>query len=416
MKELFEEYESNVRSYCRKFDAIFDKAKSSLLYDVNQKVYIDFFSGAGALNYGHNNEHIKQALIEYIEQDRIMHGLDFYTKAKYDFIEKFTAVILKPRNLEYKIMFTGPTGTNAVEAALKLARKVTKRQNIIAFSGAFHGMSLGSLAMTTDKVSREGAGVSLNNVTFIPYEHGGGYNFDSLEYLKNMLSDDHSGIQKPAAVFFESVQAEGGVNIASIEWLKKLDTICKENEILLVSDDIQVGCGRTGSFFSFEEAEIVPDMVILSKSISGYGLPMSLLLLKSELDIWKPAEHNGTFRGNQLAFVSAIKAIDFWLDKSFTTQIKEKSEIIKNFLTNNILPLSDKIEIRGKGLIWAVDFGNITNVSVSHLVKSCFSNGLIVETCGRNDTALKLLPALTIENYILIDGLERMLKSIRTHI
>ena len=413
MKEIFQEYESNVRSYCRKFDTVFDKAKGSLLYDVQQKSYIDFFSGAGALNYGHNNDAIKQSLIDYIEQDHIMHGLDFYTKAKYDFLEKFTSVILKPRGLEYKIMFTGPTGTNAVEAALKLARKVTKRQNIIAFSGAFHGMSLGSLSLTTDKVSREGAGVSLDNVTFIPFESGCNYNFDSLDYLREVLLDDHSGIQKPAAVFLETIQAEGGVNVATSDWLKKLECLCKENEVLLVCDDIQVGCGRAGSFFSFEDAGIVPDLVVLSKSISGYGLPMSLLLIKPEYDIWKPAEHNGTFRGNQLAFVSATKALDFWMNPDFEKQIQEKSEIIEDFLINKILPLNNKLEIRGKGLIWAIDFSNTQGFNATQLVKVCFSNGLILETCGRGDTSVKLIPALTIDNTLLSNGLELLLNSIK---
>lgn len=412
MKETFEKYESNVRSYCRKFDAIFDVAKGSLIYDINKKPYIDFFSGAGALNYGHNNGYIKKVLVEYLEDDKIMHGLDFYTKAKYDFIEKFTSYILKPRELDYKIMFTGPTGTNAVEAALKLARKVTKRQNVIAFSGGFHGMSLGSLALTTDKISREGAGVSLDNVTFLPFENGTTYNFDSLDYLINILNDDHSGISKPAAVFFETVQAEGGVNIASNQWLQRLECLCKEYGILLICDDIQVGCGRTGSFFSFEKANIIPDMVILSKSISGYGLPMSLLLLKSDLDVWKPAEHNGTFRGNQLAFVSATRAVDFWIDDELINQITENSNIIENYLSSKILPLSNKIKVRGKGMIWAIDFSQIPIISTSKLVKLCFNNGLIIETCGRKDAALKILPALNIDKNLLIEGLDIMKKEI----
>jgi len=243
MKELFNEKESNVRSYCRKYNTVFSKAKGSLLFDTDGRQYIDFFSGAGALNYGHNPPHIKEKIIQYLKDDNIIHALDFHTKAKYDFIKKFYSVILEPRQLDYKIMFTGPTGTNAVEAALKLARKVTKRQTVLAFAGAFHGMSLGSLAVTTDKVSREGAGVSLNDVIFIPFESGGGYKIDSLDYFEHLLQDDHSGIQKPAAVIFETIQAEGGVNVASMSWLRRLKGICKRNGILLICDDIQVGVG-----------------------------------------------------------------------------------------------------------------------------------------------------------------------------
>ena len=406
MKELFNEKESNVRSYCRKYNTVFSKAKGSLLFDTDGRQYIDFFSGAGALNYGHNPPHIKEKIIQYLKDDNIIHALDFHTKAKYDFIKKFYSVILEPRQLDYKIMFTGPTGTNAVEAALKLARKVTKRQTVLAFAGAFHGMSLGSLAVTTDKVSREGAGVSLNDVIFIPFESGGGYKIDSLDYFEHLLQDDHSGIQKPAAVIFETIQAEGGVNVASKSWLRRLEDICKKNGILLICDDIQVGCGRTGSFFSFEEYDIKPEMVILSKSLSGYGFPMSILLLEPHLDIWKPAEHNGTFRGNQLAFVGATTALDFWTDNKLSNTVNEKSKLIEDFLKSKVLSLNSKIEIRGRGLIWAVDTSKVPDANAGELVKACFNNHLILETCGRNDAALKLLPALTIEDDLLIDGLQ----------
>ena len=406
MKELFNEKESNVRSYCRKYNTVFSKAKGSLLFDTDGNQYIDFFSGAGALNYGHNPAYIKEKIIQYLKDDNIIHALDFHTKAKYDFIKKIYAVILEPRQLDYKIMFTGPTGTNAVEAALKLARKVTKRQTVLAFAGAFHGMSLGSLAVTTDKVSREGAGVSLNDVIFIPFESGGGYKIDSLDYFEHLLQDDHSGIQKPAAVIFETIQAEGGVNVASMSWLRRLKGICKRNGILLICDDIQVGCGRTGSFFSFEEYDIKPEMVILSKSLSGYGFPMSILLLEPQLDVWKPAEHNGTFRGNQLAFVGATTALDFWTDNKLSNTVNEKSKLIEDFLKRKVLALNSKIEIRGRGLIWAIDTSKVPDANASELVKACFNNHLILETCGRNDAALKLLPALTIEDDLLIDGLQ----------
>lgn len=412
MKELFEEYESNVRSYCRKFDTVFDKAKGSLLYDGHQKSYIDFFSGAGALNYGHNNEKIKQSLIDYIESDHIMHGLDFYTTAKYEFIKDFYDKILLPRRFDYKIMFPGPTGTNAVEAAIKLARKVNGRQNIVAFSGAFHGMTLGSLALTTDRSSRDGAGVSLDNVTFIPFENGGNYEFDSLDYFQSILDDDHSGIQKPAAIIFETIQAEGGVNVASVDWLQRLEALCKKNDILLICDDIQVGCGRTGTFFSFEKARIQPDIVVLSKSISGFGLPMSLLLFRPDLDIWKPGEHNGTFRGNQLAFIGAKAALDFWSSSEFSENIEHNSKILHEYLNNQIMPLNPNIQIRGLGMIWAIDFTNIQGINVINLLKLCFKNGLIIETCGREDSAIKILPPLIIDEKLLIEGLSIIKKSI----
>lgn len=412
-KSVFEENESVVRSYCRKYPVVFEKAKGSYIYDTEGKAYLDFLAGCGALNYGHNNDEIKGAVIEYLMQDNITHAMDMYTKAKAEFIETFKTNILDRSGLKYKIMFCGSTGTNAVEAALKLCRKNKKRSNIVAFMGAFHGMTLGSLALTTDKTSREGAGVSLDNVTFIPFENSFSGKFDSLDYLENILLDDHSGIEKPAAVFIETVQAEGGINVASVEWLKRLEEICHDNDILLVADEIQVGCSRTGTFFSFERAGIKPDMVTLSKSIGGYGFPMSLLLIKEELDIWKPAEHNGTFRGNQVAFVAAKKAIEVNVNSNLNAEVTRKGEIVKAFVEKNILPLDENISLRGLGLIWGIDFGKLADGGeVAHkIADKCFTKNMIIERAGRGDSVVKLLPPLTISDEELMKGLNIILES-----
>lgn len=405
----FEKHESNVRSYCRKYPKIFERALNDTLWTIDGEKYIDFLCVAGSMNYGHNNPKIKEAVLEYLSEDNIINGLDMYTKAKMDFIDSFVDNILKPRNLDYKIMFCGPTGTNAVEAALKLARKNKKRNNIFAFNGAFHGMTLGSLSCTTDKTSREGAVVPLNNTTFIPYY---GQKIDSLEYLNMILSDDHSGIELPAAIILETVQAEGGINVASIDWLKQIRAICDKFDILLIVDDIQVGNGRTGTFFSFERAGIVPDMVILSKSISGFGMPMSLLLIKDELDIFRPAEHNGTFRGNQLAFVGAKAAIDFYNNNTIDLITRKNAIIIETFIKKEILPIDDKLTYRGIGMIWGIDFSKISNSLALECVHKAFDNNLIVEVAGRNDSVLKLMPALTIEERNLLDGLNIIKKVI----
>ena len=410
---VFEQNESSVRSYCRKYPVVFEKAKGSYIYDQDGKAYLDFLAGCGALNYGHNNDEIKGAVIDYLSNDNISHAMDMYTVAKAEFIETFKTEILDKRDLSYKIMFCGSTGTNAVEAALKLARKNKKRSNIIAFMGAFHGMTLGSLALTTDKTSRDGAGVSLDNVTFIPYESGFHTKLDSLDYLETILLDDHSGVEKPAAVILETVQAEGGIYVASVEWLKKLEKICHDNDILLIVDDIQVGCSRTGTFFSFERAGIKPDMVTLSKSIGGYGFPMSLLLIRDELDIWKPAEHNGTFRGNQVAFVAAKKAIEYNVYHNLNDDVKKKGEIVKAFVEKNILPLNADITLRGIGLIWGIDFGKLENGGdIAHrIADKCFEKNMIIERAGRGDSVLKILPPLTISEEELTKGLEIILEA-----
>ena len=404
--EIFERYESIVRSYCRQYTDVFDKAKNEFIYSVEGKEYLDFFAGAGALNYGHNNEYIKKYLLDYIEKDGITHGLDMYTNAKRSFINDFVEKILKPRNLDYKIQFCGSTGTNAVEAALKLARKVKKRNNIFSFMGGFHGMSLGSLATTSNLSSRAGAGMPLSNVTFMPFPNSS-LNIDTLDYIEKILEDDHSGIEKPAAIILETIQAEGGINVASNEWLQGIASICKKHDILLICDDIQVGCGRTGDFFSFERANIVPDIVILSKSISGYGLPMSLLLLNPKLDIWKPGEHNGTFRGNQLAFVASVAALKLRENLDLDNSVRSKATYIKNFLETQICTIDPRIEIRGMGMIWGIDLIKIGDLSLNtKIIKECFNRGLIIERAGRYGSVIKLLPPLTITEENLRAGLE----------
>jgi diaminobutyrate-2-oxoglutarate transaminase len=384
---------------------VFRSAKGATLFSESGEEYIDFFAGAGALNYGHNNEFIKQKVISFLEADGIVHALDMYTLAKRDFLENFFRIVLEPRRLDYKIQFCGPTGTNAVEAALKLARKVKKRSGVFSFMGAYHGMSLASLSASGSISQRAGAALPLTNVTFMPFPHGFMSTFDTIGYIEAVLNDKHSGIERPAAILLETVQAEGGVIVAPIEWLQRLRKLCDTYDILLICDDIQVGCGRTGPFFSFERAAIVPDMVTLSKSISGYGLPMSLLLMKPELDIWAPGEHSGTFRGNQLAFVGASAALEYARDNNLETTTRAKASFLERLLRREILPLDDNIVIRGIGLIWGIDFSNFGDAVLAEKIASrCFELGLLVETVGRDNRVVKIIPPLTIEEDLLEKG------------
>ena len=409
----FEKYESEVRSYCRKFPTVFTKAKGSIMIDEEGHEYIDFFCGAGALNYGHNNQYIKEKLVDYLMDDGIIHAMDMYTGPKREFIEFFETEVLEKRGFDYKIMFPGPTGTNAVEAALKLARKVKKRQNVFAVMGAFHGMTLGSLALTTDTGSRGGAGVSLNNVVHFPAP----YMFpelDTLKYIETLITDDHSGADKPAAIVIETVQAEGGIYVFSNEWLKGVRDICDRHDILMIVDDIQVGCGRTGTFFSFERAGIIPDIVTLSKSIGGFGMPFALTLFKPELDIWTPGEHNGTFRGYQLSLVAAKAGLEVMLNEQVEAGTVKKGELVKEFLTTEMKKISDKIQVRGVGLIWGVDFSEFPDGTVKKIIHEAFDNGLIFESAGRKDAVAKLIPQLLVTEAELTKGLEIFRNAVKT--
>ena len=404
--KTFETYESSVRSYCRHFPAVFTKAKGAMMYDEDGNAYIDFFCGAGALNYGHNNDYIKERMISYLMSDGIMHSMDMYTVPKREFIETFENRVLKPRGLDYKIMCCGPTGTNAVEAALKLARKVTGRSNVFAFMGCFHGMTIGSLSLTTEAYARDAAGVTLGNCTHIPAP----YMFpelDVLAYMQRLLDDDHSGAAKPAALVMETVQAEGGIYPFSPEFLRGCRAFCDRNDILLIVDDIQAGCARTGTFFSFERAGIQPDMVTMSKSIGGYGMPMALLLIRPDKDIWKPAEHNGTFRGNQLSFVAAKAGLEYMLDQQVERQVREKALVVEEYIRNEILPLDGRLTCRGIGLMWGIDCSAIGGGDLSDAIcDAAFRRGLIMERSGRDSTVVKLMPPLVIEPDVLKKGLE----------
>ena len=406
MFEVFEKMESQVRSYCRKFPILFSHARNAELFSESGERYIDFFNGAGALNYGHNNPIIKKAILEYLSEDRIIHALDMYTVAKEKFLRTFGEIILSPRHLDYKVMFCGSTGTNAVEAALKLARKNTGRTNVIAFHGAFHGMTIGSLACTGEKYARKGAGVSLPNVVFAPYSHSLGAWGNSIDYLRYLIEDDHTGCEVPAAVIVETVQAEGGINVADVKWLVALRELCDKYGILLICDDIQVGNGRTGHFFSFERVGIVPDMVTLSKPVSGFGLPMSLLLVKPQYDIFGPAEHNGTWRGNQLAFVGAAAALEFYRANHVDEMVKRKEHVIRDYLEREIAPLDTRLKVRGIGMIWGIDFAGIASALAKEALHKCVDRHLIIELAGSFDSVLKILPALTIEENVLMEGLE----------
>ena len=405
MTTVIERLESEVRSYCRGWPTTFTRAVGDHLYDEEGKEFIDFFAGAGALNYGHNHPEMRARLIDYLLGDGIVHSLDMVTGAKRTFLERFEEHVLKPRGLDYKVQFPGPTGTNAVEAALKLARKVTGRERVVSFTNAFHGMTLGSLSITGNAMKREGAGLLLSAGVSMPYDGYLGDDVDTIEYLDSLLDDGGSGLDAPAAVIVETVQAEGGLRAASIEWLRRLSDLCRRHDTLLIVDDIQAGCGRTGSFFSFEPAGIEPDIVCLSKSLSGFGLPFALTLFRRDLDVWDPGEHNGTFRGHNPAFVTATAALElFWQDDALSQAVEAKAARVQKGLE----ALAERYpelggELRGRGLLQGIACTD--PAIVGRVTAKAFDKGLVMETSGPDGEVLKVLPPLTIDGDVLETGL-----------
>ena len=402
---IFDRIESQVRSYCRAFPVVFQRAQGSLLFDENGRRYIDFFAGAGALNYGHNHPAIRERLIEYLRSDGVIHSLDMFTPAKRDFLQAMENLILKPLSLDYKIQFPGPTGTNAVEAAIKLARKVTGRAGVIAFTNGYHGMTAGALALTGNSYHRRVAGSMLGHSHFMPYDGYFGPDVDTADYLERFLVDESSGVDLPAAILLETVQGEGGIHVAKSQWLRRIEQICRRLGILLIVDDIQAGCGRTGSFFSFTQAGILPDMVALSKSLGAYGLPLSVVLIRPHLDCWDPGEHNGTFRGNNLAFAAAAEAIRlFWADDRFALSIQRKAAVVRRNLELLLRTLPPHTAVvRGRGLMCGMAFEEHCGLA-RKITAAAFDRGLVLETCGAQDQVVKLLPPLTTDENLLAEG------------
>lgn len=414
--DIIKKRESEVRGYCRSFPTTFATSEGATLTDIDGRNYIDFFAGAGTLNYGHNNPRIQERLIHYIKSGGVTHALDMTTVAKRELLETIDEVLLAPRNLDFKVMFPGPTGTNAVEAALKLARKVTGRRNVVSFTNGFHGMTLGSLAVTGNASKRAGAGVPLNDVIRMPfYGYYGPGRCDgcpsrrshsrccTLDQFERMLTDRSSGIEKPAAVILETVQAEGGVRPASFPWITQLRDLTRKHDILMIVDDIQVGCGRTGSFFSFDAIGIEPDIVCLSKSLSGYGLPFALTLFRKDLDVWSPGEHNGTFRGFNMAFVTARTALElYWRDPSFQRQVEHKASVAAERFDS--IAQSHGLTHRGRGLIRGLVFDD--SKLAERVTQKAFERGLIIETAGADGEVVKLLCPLVITEEQLMDGID----------
>ncbi|THK43234.1 aspartate aminotransferase family protein [Methylophaga sp. SB9B] len=408
---IFEERESAIRAYCRVYPVVFDTAINARQTDENGKEYIDFFAGAGVLNFGHNNQRMTKAVVDYIQSNGVTHSLDMHTTAKRQFMQHFTDTILKPRNMPHKMQFMGPTGTNAVEAAMKLARRVTGRQDIVAFSHGFHGMTLGALSATANQYFRNAAGVPLNHVKHFAFgceevcpgcDLGCGMN--SIDQLTAIYQDSSSGIAPPAAFLLETIQAEGGVKVASKEWLQALEKLAKEVGALLIVDDIQVGVGRTGSFFSFDDLGIDPDIICLAKGIGGMGTPMAMNLVKPELDEhWSPGEHTGTFRGQDISFVAGDQALTYFDDDELMKEVKANGQQMAAALS----PLAQRypdVNVTGKGMILGLDVG--TGDRAKAIVNQCFDAGLMIASCGTGGRVVKLIPPLTTPQSDLKTGLD----------
>jgi len=405
-KTIFETYESEIRAYCRAVPTVFKASTNATMIDEDNKEFIDFFGGAGVLNFGHNNPKMKEALIEFIQRDGVAHSLDMITDVKRDFIKTFVDTVLKPRGWEdRKLQFTGPTGTNAVEAALKLARKITGRTEVVAFNRGFHGMTLAALACTANNAFRSSSGVPLNHVIRDTFN-----DMDALENLRQKMFDLASGMLPPAAFIVEPVQAEGGVRIATKQWLQGVQQLAKDTGALFILDSIQCGCGRCGSYFSFDDLDVDPDIIILAKGLGGFGTPIGMLVNKPEVDkAWSPGQHTGTFRGQGFSFVAGKIGLEYFKNEQFNEETKRKGDIVRKVLDKLNSKYEKVVDVRQKGLMLAIEFDSAA--TVKEITAKTYENGLIIGACSTGEI-IKFIPPLTITDEELNKGLERFTASV----
>ncbi|MGX9416018.1 diaminobutyrate--2-oxoglutarate transaminase family protein [Vibrio sp. WJH972] len=411
-----EESESAVRSYPRRLPIAIKRASGLLVEDTRGQVYLDCLAGAGTLVLGYNHAEINQALKDQLDSGLPYQTLDITTETKRDFINQVNAFLPKELADNSVIQFCGPSGADAVEAAIKLAKQTTGRNTMFSFRGAYHGMTNGTMGMMGNLGTKARRTGLMSDVHFMPFPYnlrcpfglGGDEGAKaSIRYIERLLNDDEAGVMKPAAIIVEPVQGEGGVIPAPAFWLRELRRICDEHGILLIFDEIQCGVAKTGYNFAFEESGIVPDVLCLSKAIGG-GLPMSLLVLKKDIDTWNPGEHTGTFRGNQLAMVSGAKALEIIQRDNLV----EHANIAGQYLRMGLEKIQSRVnciaEVRGKGLMLGVEVKH-TNGELNkfdeplpdgdltlRIQRAALERGLMVEKGGRDGSVIRFLPPIII--------------------
>jgi diaminobutyrate-2-oxoglutarate transaminase len=405
MANILERFESVVQSSVRTAAIVFDKASGSELFDERGKRYIDFHSAGGAQSFGHNNIKVCSALIDYLCNDRVVQTSDRASVAKRAFVEQFVTRILRPRSLHHKLLFTDPATGLAAEVALRIARRHTKRNSVIAFTNASHGLTDGSLAVTGGAQARVGPFDVRAGTAFMPYCSYFGEDVDTLAYVRRYLEDSASGLERPAAVIVETTQIQGGMNIASERWLQSLEALCKEFGVLLIADETHTGFGRSGTYFGFEPAGLNPDIILAPNAI-GSGLPLSLLLLRPELDHWRAGDQVGLVQGDSLAFVAATEVHSQW-DDSFTRDIAERSRVLADVLGSFPQRFPNRrLAVRGKAMMWALEFDRPASAPV--VSAWALERGLIIEPSRFKDNVLLVMPPLTIDEDTLREGLEQL--------
>lgn len=422
--QFIESKESNARTYARTFNKVMARGMLAKMWDTEGQEYIDCLSCAGALPLGHNHPYVMEKVEAFIKSGHILQGLDIPTVAKLDFIKQLMLSLPTAFAEDVRIQFCGPTGSDAVEAAIKLFKTVTGRRSIFAFHGAYHGMTLGSLSLMGNLGPKTAITGLAPETHFFAYPHSARCPFGvggergekiSLDYLENVLTDPESGITKPAMIILEAVQGEGGCIPASPEWLRKLRKITEYHDIPLVVDEVQTGFGRTGNMFAHELAGIIPDAIILSKALGG-GFPLSVVAYHKRYDKWSPGAHAGTFRGNQIAMISGAATMQYIREHALHTQASFKGERLQAGLRKLAAQFPCIGEIRGRGLMIGAEIlstgsneqSKLDGTLAKAIKRECFTRGLIIETGGRHGAVLRFLPPLVITEQEIDQTIDRL--------
>lgn len=412
------DFESSARSYPRKFPVALTKAKGSWVEDADGKRYLDFLCGAGTLALGHNDDEVNNAMIDLISSGAPLHTLDLTTPVKDRFVETIFSTLPEKLRSNAKIQFCSPSGTDATDAAIKLCKTATGRGTVMAFSGGYHGMGHGALALTGNHNAKNRVQNLMPGVQFMPYPYsyrcpfglGGEAGAKAASaYFERMLKDPESGVTRPAAVILEAIQGEGGVIPAPASFLQTVRRVTEEISIPLILDEIQCGMGRSGNVWAFEESGIVPDVILMSKAIGG-SQPMSVVVYNKDLDKWSAGAHAGTFRGNQLAMAAGTVVLNRISDQNFLDEVRRKGNAIKDAMLKLKSSVSIIGDVRGRGLMLGVEFidpnGNKDIMGnpepsgeiAAEIQRRCFEKGLIMEKGGRNGSVMRCLCALTVSD------------------
>jgi diaminobutyrate-2-oxoglutarate transaminase len=408
--------ESSARTYPRRLPVAIAEASGSYITDVDGRRYIDFLAGAGVLALGHNHPELITAVRDQLS--RLTHGLDFPTPVREEFKRRQMAMLPADLRDDVKMHFCGPTGADGVEAAVKLCKKATGRGGVVAFQGSYHGSTHGAMSLTSETQPKAGLQNLLPGIHFAPYAYchrcplsltPSTCATNCAELLTNTLRDTHGGVQRPAAVILELVQGEGGSIPAPVEFVRRIAAMARDLDVPLIVDEVQTGCGRTGTWFAFEQYGITPDVIVASKGLSGLGLPVSVIMYRKYLDTWAPGSHIGTFRGNNLAFASANAYLDVVERENLLAHVRSQggyllAELMKIHRTTALIG-----DVRGLGLMLGIEmarYGLVTATEVAaRLQRAALRRGLILEVGGREDCVVRLLPPLNVSRSTVDDAL-----------